>query len=60
MRANGASWMEQQELKDNKDRKRGMAATGRTASSGTADQRLQETPNDDPKPTEAKIIPRFE
>lgn len=26
MGANGASWMEQQELKDNKDRKRGLAA----------------------------------
>lgn len=52
--------MEQQELKDNKDRKRGLATIARTSNCGTADQRLQETPNDDPKPTEAKIMPRFE
>lgn len=60
MGANGGSWMEQQELKDNKDRKRGMAATARTANCGTTDQSLQGTPNNDPKPTEAKIMPRFE
>lgn len=57
--ANGASWMEQQELKDSKDRKRGLAVMARTDNCGTTNQSLPETPNDDPKPTVAKIIPRF-
>lgn len=44
MGVNGAGWMEQEKLKDNKHRKRGLAYTAKTADCGRADAKVVRDP----------------